>query len=344
MEKVKYIVSNKKKAVLSDSKFKKFWITNKLDIDYLFGKASEENEITFFGYKKKNQFDIDSVILGYTSGNSLMPESKTDSFPTFLREASNMYQVYSQYEKKGCSGIYDIDKKKLLFEGLEYVDLGNIKDHYELNEIILKCIESKIVPVTIGGNHYITKELIETISEYDNTEKVIIIYDAHQDCKYSMVKKNQINHANFVRELLEKNDVIKVVQVGVRGLRSIDTVYEHQKLINISTEKIEQLPECIKQLQNLYPNAKGYLSVDLDVVDPNYYPYVDFQIPEGISPSALVKSIDDVFITIPILGCDLVEGLPTNNYANANIPLILLVHILDGINKTKRNKEVRKNE
>lgn len=337
IENAKYIVSNKDRAILANGNFKKFWETESRKVDTWIGNSDTGHKYSFFGYKKKNEFKLDAVLFGYSSGTSLAGKSRTDQFPSFLREASTAYSVYSLYDKKGCSGIFDINKDKLLFEGLEFVDIGNIDDGLILKDVIKKCQKERIIPIGVGGTHYATKEIVEAISENDNSDKILIIYDAHQDCKYSMIEKEEINHANFVKALLERDDVKRIIQVGVRGLRSIDTVYSNEKLIKISIDEMDLLKTVLEDAKEAFPGIKGYLSVDLDVLDPIYYPYVDFPIPEGISTKELVDSIDWIFDHIDVLGCDMVEGLPTSSHASAIIPLIILAHMMDGINRKAMN-------
>ncbi len=160
----------------------------------------------------------------------------------------------------------------------------------------------------------------------------IIIWRLH--CKNTIFEEDEINHANFVKKLLEFDSIKKIIQVGVRGIRSVSNMVFHDKLIQY--RGIQDIHKLKKEL-SLYQGYKFYLSIDLDVIDPAIYPSVDFIIPNGLTVNQLRAMLKLIFKENPVLiGCDLVEGLPEKNHQYVQIPIQILCSVLDLINQNRK--------
>lgn len=348
----KYIIDeNSTELIITDKSFKKFWKTNKAELQLKDSKfVYPEFELKhpkncFFNYNYTQDINnVDTVLLGVPyAGGSLLKDSNTNFFPMYLRNYSISRQAYYNLENFSASGIYSLSEERLLFHGLTFCDLGNLvlktNSLQELAKLLDKftqyVISNHLQAIEIGGDHSITYANVYNLAKYINKSIIVFIFDAHHDCRNTLyMLDSDINHANFVRKLLKINNIANIIQIGGRGIRSMAQMYTNEKLIQISSQKIslELLKETVNNVLKKYPNSVGYISIDLDVIDPIQFPYVDFPVAGGIHVDVVNKLIEYLYKSnLKIIGTDIVEGLPNGtNSNNYDIPLEVLSYCLDG--------------
>lgn len=151
----------------------------------------------------------------------------------------------------------------------------------------------------------------------------------------SQKQKNRIEHSNFMNYLLDDEQIYKVIQIGLRGLRSIGTTYNHHKLLQITHHELFAnniwLHNINRIIENITAPVIGYITFDIDILDPTAFPYVDFPIANGLSLIQILTLLNDIFVplNIPIIGCDLVEGTGGGNIHEYEPALQVLIKILD---------------
>lgn len=343
-----YIVSgDEEKTFISDVNFEHFYRINQQ-----VSEVSFQNEIPtkmvqtgtrFFQYKNYSQ-EIDVGLYGfpYCLG-SLITDSTVGEFPDYLRELSQFNRVFSECRSFSSSGIYDMEEQRLLFEGLRMADLGNVSiENKEISECCTQMshlyewsFQKQIPLVAIGGDHLLTYIIQSSLKELKQEDIILVIFDAHHDCKNTIFEKENVNHANFVKKLLEFDSIKKVIQIGGRGIRSVSNIVFHDKLIQY--RGIQDMDKLKKEL-SFYQGCKLYLSIDLDVIDPAVYPSVDFIIPGGLSINELKAMLKLIFEEhLQLIGCDLVEGLPEEHHQYVQIPIRILAIILDFINQNQKH-------
>lgn len=339
----RYIVSgDEEKTYLSDEDFVHYYRINKKVEEVSFNCSIHtkmiQNGIHYFKYKNfSKEIDVGLYGVPYCLG-SLISDSRVGDFPDYLRDVSQFYKVFSECNSYSSSGIYDMEEKRILFQGLRMADLGNI---YIENKGVQECsnnltglyewaLSNSIPLVAIGGDHLLTYAIQSVLNNLKQEKIVVIIFDAHHDCKNSILESNQVNHANFVNELLEFNNIEKIIQIGVRGIRSLSNIVFHDKLIQY--RGLQDIVDLKKEL-SLCKRCKIYLSIDLDVIDPALYPCVDFIIPGGFTMNTLKIFLKTIFEeNLELIGCDLVEGLPEKNSQHVQVPISILSILLDCIN------------
>lgn len=357
-----YIVGkHKNDLIITDESFSHFWKTE--DDKFLYNK-SENVQIpnintntsgrNFFDFNCRLPIEsLDAIIIGVPfSKGSLINESKVDFFPQYLREYSINYPVYINAENLSASGIYDLSEKDFLFKNLKFGDLGNLEltstqNLGQLNglirELMRYTLKNKINTIAIGGDHSITYSFVSSLTLEIDRPVIIIIFDAHHDCRNSLFTVEQnINHCNFVKHLLGLENVVKIIQIGVRGLRSYSQMLFHPKLIQISSRYViyDDIQEQIKDILYQFPDAIGYLSVDLDAINPNEFSNVDFPVPDGLSSGSITHIIKNLFQSdLEILGVDIVEGIPGGLRNDYCVPIQILAHCLNGISLQKQIKQ-----
>jgi len=301
----------------------------------------------FFQYTDHSELGRhDMVLVGIPGAHgSLQENTAVAAFPEQLRMASQRYPAYASIDEPGSSGLYDVDEQRSLFKSLIWRDLGNLLPEATAEPATLEqqiarltgwAVKNNIKTVTIGGDHSVTYPLARTFAASAARPLILVDFDAHNDCGISVYPEERIHHANFVRHLLDLEHVIGIIQVGVRGIRSPGQVFSHHKLIQLppSDRNERDLLAAIDRLRASAPEAAGYVSIDLDVLDPRDFPWVDFPMAGGLSTRTLLALVRAVFCSpLSVLGVDIMEGcgdrqVEHNDY---DVPLRILAHVMDGI-------------
>lgn len=334
------------KTFISDVDFEHFYRVNQQVLEVTFQDEININMVQtrnrYFQYRNYSK-EIDVGLYGfpYCLG-SLITNSNVGEFPDYLRELSRFNRVFSECSSLGSSGIYDMEEQRRLFEGLRMADLGNIAiENKEVSECCNQIsqlyewsLKKQIPLIAIGGDHLLTYIIQLTLKELKQKDIILVIFDAHHDCKNTIFKDEEVNHANFVKKLLKFDSIKKIIQIGVRGIRSVSNIVFHDKLIQY--RGIQDMDKLKNEL-SLCQGCKIYLSIDLDVMDPAVYPSVDFIIPDGLTVNQLRSILKLIFQeNLVLIGCDLVEGLPEKNHQYVQVPIQILSIVLDLINQNRK--------
>ena len=207
--------------------------------------------------------------------------------PIFLREAI-----------KNLVG-YDPEARTNIFRKLKFCDLGDIEivpgnwalTSKAIDDTIQSLLKtnSRIIPVSLGGEHLITLGILQSLSRLH--EKITVIhFDAHRDLLPDWMgeKHSHITWANHIA----KNPKFELVQIGPRIWNE-----EEQDLF-----KKLGIKEEIEKTSN-----PVYITMDLDVFDPSHAPEVGTPEPNGLSPeegfSQLKKACENRIVGFDIVEC-----------------------------------------
>jgi arginase len=102
--------------------------------------------------------------------------------------------------------------------------------------------------------------------------------------------------------------------VGCRDLDPPERLFvEREKIRLFSVEDIRQRPSDIINSIKDRGFEKIYIHIDLDVLDPQQFPFVKCPTPEGVSFEALLRLVNELKDNFQILGFSIVEFCPTRN-------------------------------
>ena len=88
--------------------------------------------------------------------------------------------------------------------------MGNIHRD-QIENIYGKISESSKIPISIGGDHSITRQIINTIGK--KYEKISLVYfDAHPD----FVSSTTNYYGSVVNDVLSNIEIASSVQIGIR--------------------------------------------------------------------------------------------------------------------------------
>lgn len=134
------------------------------------------------------------------------------------------------------------------------------------------------VRVVFGGEHSISYPLI--VHHINRGCKKIVIFDAHHD-SYNF---DQLTHFSFAAKLLEEFEV-EILAVGVRY--ELGKAHPRLKVLSIQGKSSTKI---FTEICDFIGEEKFYLSVDLDVIDPQEWQQVSSPVIGGMS----IKSLADI--------------------------------------------------
>jgi len=219
------------------------------------------------------------------------------------------------------------------------VDCGDIilsplslEDSHEAIRLgILDLLSQGLVPISIGGDHFIAYPILQAIHEYHG-KVAVVHFDAHTDtADYCYGQK--FHHGSILRHAVD-DDLIygdKLIQVGIRKLfheQELDYHKEHSIEV-ISARELKQMGPGVRDvLAKRFERLKGhkvYVTFDIDFVDPTYAPGTGS--PEVGGPTSdealeCVRALEG----LDIVGFDLNEVSPP--YDLRDLTSLLAVQVL----------------
>lgn len=205
-------------------------------------------------------------------------------------------------------------------------------------EAMSACVAEKVAlllsegkfPVVIGGEHSVSIGAIQAAAtHYPNL--TVLQLDAHSDMR-SEYHGSQYNHACVMARARE---VAQVTQVGIRSSDVSERVF-------IDPERIFYAHR-IKAADNWYNRVSEqltqevYLTIDLDVFDPAFFPATGTPEPDGLSYREVIRLVNEVAAKHRIVGLDLVELCPHPAHRASDFFAAKLLYQLLSIIFTHRN-------
>jgi len=224
--------------------------------------------------------------------------------PESLRKASNYYEFF---ERDGIT--IPICPMSGTLENKNILDFGNVaKD--DLYRLIFDIVSVKKVPITIGGDHSITTNILNGVYDALESNKIALLYfDAHPD----FVSSTRNYYGSVLTDSSELIDFTKSILIGTRAA-------ELEELENASNKKLEIITpldiievginEILKKIISKCQSSKVYLSIDLDCMDPGVAPGVSVPTPGGLLPLDLIYMIKKISEKLQVVGMDIVELCP----------------------------------
>jgi len=223
----------------------------------------------------------------------------TEEAPFKIRQISNLRDSFERDGKISLGRPFQGSQKKVH-------DFGNIT-RSQIESIYDKISASSKIPISIGGDHSITRQIINALAKRHG--KISLVYfDAHPDFVSSMTNY----YGSVVNDILPNVEIASSVQIGIR-------TPEQEELDNIKKFNLEVITpfdiqkKGIKQVANSILNKLGdkvYISFDMDCVDPAYAPGVSVPVPMGLSSTDAVYLLKEI-AKKGIVGMDVMEVCPS---------------------------------
>ena len=223
----------------------------------------------------------------------------TEEAPNKIRQISNLRDSFERDGKISLGRPFQGSEKKVH-------DFGNI-NRSQIESIYDKISASSKIPISIGGDHSITRQIINAITK--KYGKISLVYfDAHPD----FVSSTTNYYGSVVNDVLSNIEISSSFQIGIR-------TPEQEELDNIKKFNLEVITpfdireQGIKQVANSVVSRLGdkvYVSFDMDCVDPAYAPGVSVPVPMGLNSTDAVYLLKEI-AKKGIVGMDVMEVCPS---------------------------------
>ena len=249
----------------------------------------------------ENFDESDIVILGIPDESQSHALRKgTSEAPRFIREVSNLRDSYKREGKKTL--------------GLPYPGIGqlNVADYGDISrekidEVYRKIISASKIPILMGGDHSITREIIKAISK--RKEPISMVYfDAHPD----FVSSTTNYYGSVFHDILPHIDIKSSVQIGIRTpeQEETDNIKKHGLKVITPFDIVENGIKSVSESILSTIGKDVYISFDMDCVDPSFAPGVSVPVPMGLKNTEAVYLVKQI-VKKGIIGMDIMEVCPS---------------------------------
>ncbi len=154
--------------------------------------------------------DIDVVVIGVPDeSNSHAKRKGTSRAPDVLRIASNESEFFERGGKliSTCPMRGTFDQKWIF-------DAGNIPNKQKLRDMVTDITSRGKLPIMIGGDHSLTTETIQAVSNVIGKKLSLLYFDAHPDFVsstrnyYGSVLTDSTQSLNFRKSMLVGTELL----------------------------------------------------------------------------------------------------------------------------------------
>lgn len=172
----------------------------------------------------------------------------------------------NEYNDNSVTKLFD--KVEIVDRILVPVEKNNIT---KTNENIAKYFkESNGKVLSVNGDHSCSYPLIKEFSK-KNKEFKLVIFDAHPDVE---VDTGIVSHEDYLRNLIDEG-IVKGENVYLFGIRTFSrTEYDYLVSKKVNFYSITDVLNDKKKIKGVLESVTGdvYLSIDIDVLDPDDAP------------------------------------------------------------------------
>jgi len=249
----------------------------------------------------------DIVLLG-------IPFDATSSFRPGSRFAPDHIRMYSE-GIESYSPYQEIDLREIAF-----YDAGNLEGPINNFSVLRTIIHTQVKEFltqgkkvfALGGEHLISLPVVEAYtSVYPDLH--IIHFDAHADLRDEYLGESY-SHATVMRRIYELIEGKRIYQFGIRsGLRQefeFASQFLHFQPFCLNAEVLRRVAEALI-------DKAVYVTVDLDVLDPSYFPGTGTPEPGGATFHELLQALFTLE-EVNIVGADIVELCPPYDHSDAS--------------------------
>ncbi|HZY46202.1 MAG TPA: agmatinase [Candidatus Bathyarchaeia archaeon] len=238
-----------------------------------------------------------------------VPYDKTSTYkagsrfaPGALRDVSANMELYSV-------------RSNLDLENIPVHDMGDVDIVEDLPETLKRVksicqeqFQAKKIPIMAGGEHSITKAAADALPE----DTGIVSFDAHLDLRDEFLGE-KLSHATFMRRVSERLGPDHIMEVGIRAFSKPELEFTKRSGLTMLTPQDMRktgLPQTASRIKDFLSKfAHGYVTVDIDVLDPAFAPGVGNPEPDGLTTDELLTLVEGA-MNSKIVGVDLVEVSP----------------------------------
>jgi agmatinase len=255
----------------------------------------------------------------------LTQENNLETLPHILATETDLSPLCQKIKENSIKDIGDL---------FSYANEHADNYHKKVTRLSDQLFGAAQKPLFIGGDHSLTFPILKAANAH--FENVVVIHlDAHTDTyehplDIAFRGKASNHHGNFAALSMELPNITSVLQFGVRGISSMGMtpVSPKQKIFHIKeTKKIirGELPV------DLPADAHYYVTVDIDVLSPEFAPGTATPVPNGLSINETAGLLQRLLRGKKIIGWDFVEYNQTKdiNEITCQVAIELIILFLN---------------
>lgn len=255
-----------------------------------------------FAWANAESFDAaDVVLFGVPDESGSNSQRKGVSrAPLKIREVSNEREVFERGGMKFTTVPFCGSQVSIF-------DMGDIA-RTDVSSTVEKIARAGKLPVTIGGDHSITAEVLKGLDRL-GTKISVVYFDAHPD----FICSSREYYGSVVCDIFDYRniDFASSIEIGIRAP-------EPEELLNIRRRHLETItPLAIEEhgIRHVLEEIKRragehiYVSFDVDAIDPAYAAGVSTPVPGGLSSSQALYILRKLS-GMGLVGFDVMEVCP----------------------------------
>ena len=277
------------------------------------------NKKGFLGIDNKSNFKEKVIIVPFGLEKTVSYGGGTKNGPKEIIKASHQVELYDEELK--CEPF-----KKIGIKTLKPFKINkNInKAINQIAEINKKILDSKLFPITLGGEHSITPGCIKPFAK-KYKKLTLLHFDAHADLRESYAGE-KFSHASAIKRCIDHKN-ISVISFGIRNISAeeISVLNKNKKRINIYWAKDKKKWD-LKKFKKLIKNKDVYITFDVDGLDSSIMPATGTPEPGGIFWDEALEIIKIACKNSRIVGADVNELAPIKGFNSYNFLVAKLVY------------------
>ena len=256
--------------------------------------------------------DADIIIIGAPAAT---PYASVGSYCAAAPEA-----IRAAFGWPGVLGHHDFDiDGYLLPEAVRALDWGNLDysdsdfaaNRESITGHVKQVLDSGALPLVLGGDDSVPIPVLQAYREHGPL--TILQFDAHIDWR-DEVGGETMGLSSNMRRASEMGWVENIIQVGARGIGSarpqdrqdaLDWGVQFFPMREVLRNGIDPIIDAIPE------NARLYIALDIDAMDPAVVPAVIGPAPGGFSYWQLLEILQAAVERARIAGFNLVELMPS---------------------------------
>jgi agmatinase len=195
-------------------------------------------------------------------------------------------------------------------------------------ESIKSIVEAGKFPIAFGGEHTVTYGVIKGLIAAGIEDFGVVQIDAHADLR-DAYEGNPLSHASVMKRIVDED--IPLFQLGVRAF--CEEEIETRKNYNIKHLDADVLvPKNMHSID--FPDdfpEKVFFTLDIDGMDPSVFPSTGTPVPGGLGWYQTLALFESVARQKQIIGFDIMEFAPIENFHAYEFSAALLAYKLMGI-------------
>ena len=273
----------------------------------------------FLGHDALYQTKPKIVVVPFGLEKTVSYGKGTKNGPQEIIKASHQVELFDEelnkepYREIGIQTLKPFKIKNKIIDALN-----------QIAEINNNIIESKKIPIILGGEHSITPGSIKPFSK-KLKRLTLVHFDAHADLR-DEYEGEKNSHASAIKRCLDYNN-IDVISIGIRNLSKNEMRYYENnknrvKIFWANNKKNWDLPELYKNLKQ----KNVYITFDVDAFDASIMPATGTPEPGGLFWDETLQILKNVCKISNVVGGDIVELSPIKNFDAYNFLVAKLVY------------------